>query len=150
MVKTETFQNLDEVRAAKIRMRAERDRMQDDLGAHLQLMREPDFRKAVAGDAMGDLLQAWKPLRTMKAMFGGTAGLTGKAIGLVVGSKAKTPAGRVMVALASFVLPALVEKFGKKSGITPDKFQHELGVSWERVKEYVKERREAREAEHHE
>lgn len=150
MAKTETFQNLDEVRAAKIRLRAERDRVQEGFAAQLQLIREPEFRKAIAGDAMGDLLQAWKPLRTVKAMFGGTAGITSKAIGLVVGAKAKTPAGRVMVALASFVLPALMEKFGKKSGITTDKLQHELGVSWERVKEYVKERREAREAAHNE
>ncbi len=150
MAKTETFQDLEEVRAAKIRLRAERDRVQEGLSAQLQLIREPEFRKALAGDTVGDMLQAWKPIRTLRTMFGGTAGLTSKALGLVVGAKAKTPAGRVMVALASFVLPALMEKFGERSGITPDKLQHELGVSWERIKEYVKERREAREEAHNE
>lgn len=145
MAKTEAFLNLDEVRSAKIRLRAERDHVQEGLSARLQLVREPEFRKAVVGDAMGDLLRSWKPFRTVKAMFGGTAGLTSKAIGLVVGAKAKTPAGRVMVALASFILPALMEKFGKRCGIDPDKLQHEFGVSWERVKDYVDQRRAARE-----
>lgn len=143
-MKTEIFRDLDEVRAAKNRLRAERDRVQEDLSAQLLLVREPEFRKAVMGDAIGDLLQSWKPLRTVRAMFGGTTGLASKALGLVVGAKAKTPAGRVMVALASFVLPAVMEKFGKRSGIDPDKLQHELGVSWERVKDYVNQRRAAR------
>lgn len=150
MAKTETFQSLDAVRVHKLRLRAERDRVQEGLKAQLELVREPDFRKGLMGDAFGDMLQSWRPLKSISRLLGGTTGATSKVLGMALGAKAKTPTGRLMVGLASFVLPALMEKFGKTSGVTSEKLQHELGVSWDRVKEYVNERRAAREEAHDE
>ncbi|MBL7940521.1 MAG: hypothetical protein JNL43_14265 [Flavobacteriales bacterium] len=150
MGKIEAYRSLAEVRDHKQRLRAERDRVQEGLKAQLELVREPAFRKGLMGDAFGDMLQAWRPLKRISHLLGGTAGTTSKVLGVALGAKAKTPTGRIMVALAGFVLPALMEKFDTASGMTSEKLQRELIVSWERVKEYVNERRTAREEAHNE
>lgn len=143
MAKTEAFNDLEHVRAHKLRLRAERDRVQEGLKSQLDLVREPEFRRALMGDAFGDMLQAWRPLKSIGRLLGGPADATSKTLGAVLGARAKTPTGRAMVALASFVIPALLEKFGKDPGAFQEKLSHELQVSWDRVKEYVAERRQA-------
>jgi hypothetical protein len=142
---SERFRDLDQVRQHKLALRAERDRVQDGLRSQLDLLREAPFRRGLIGDAFGDLLQAWKPLKSLTKLVGGTSGVTQAALGTVLGAKAKTPVGRAAVALASMVLPALMERWSKDPGSLGNKLQHELGVSWERMKEYVNERRKAHE-----
>lgn len=141
----ERFRDLDHVRKHKAALQAERDRVQDGLRAQLQLLGEPTFRRGVIGDAFGDMLQAWKPLRRIAKFVGGSSGATRLALGTVLGAKAKTPMGRAAVAVASMLLPALVGRLSKDPGSLGNKLQHELGVSWERVKDYVNERRKAHE-----
>ncbi|MBL7952898.1 MAG: hypothetical protein JNM62_14405 [Flavobacteriales bacterium] len=142
---SERFRDLDEVRKHKLALRAERNRVQDGLRSQLQLLGEPDFRRGVIGDAFGDMLQAWKPLKRIAKFVGGSSGVTRVALGTVLGAKAKTPMGRAAVAVASMLLPALVERWNKDPGSLGSKLTDELGVSWERVKEYVNERRKAHE-----
>ncbi len=145
MTMSERFKDLGEVRQHRLALRAERDRVQDGLRAQLELMREAPFRRALMGDAFGDMLQAWKPLKSIAKLVGGSSGATRLALGTVLGAKAKTPVGRAAVAVASMVLPALMERFTKDPNSMGSKLQHEFGVSWERVKEYVNERRKAHE-----
>lgn len=142
---SERFRDLDEVRKHKLALRTERDRVQDGLRSQLDLLRESSFRRGLIGDAFGDMLQAWKPLKSLTKLVGGSSGVTRAALGTVLGAKAKTPMGRAAVAVASMVLPALMERWNKDPGSLTNKLQHELGVSWERVKEYVNERRKAHE-----
>ena len=71
MPKIEPYRSLEEVRIAKIRARVERDRVQGDLRTHLDQLREPTFRRALMGDAVGDMLQAGQiklPISTMKLL----------------------------------------------------------------------------------
>ncbi len=136
-----TFNNLDEVRAEKLRLRGERDRIQYELRAHLELARDSDFRRAIAGDAFGDMIQAWKPLRTLKTLFGRSPSMATGALGVLLGAKAKTPVGRVVLGIAGTLLPMLLERFKGGSGKSGN-WGEELNTSWERIKRYVRERRE--------
>ena len=143
MPRTEPFASLADVRAEKELLRRERDRVQAGLKTQLELVGDPEFRRALAGDAFGDMLQAWRPLRSIKKLFKNSPGMTPSALGLLFGSKARTPFGRTLLTIASTVLPMIMERMGKGSGLNSDKLVEELGVSWERVKEYVRERRSA-------
>ncbi|HMC96941.1 MAG TPA: hypothetical protein VKG92_04775 [Flavobacteriales bacterium] len=144
MPPTKPFNTLVEVRAEKERLRRERDRVQAGLKVQLALVRDPEFRRALAGDAFGDMLQAWRPLRSVKKLLGNSPALTSSALGLLFGSKAKAPLGRVLIAVATAALPLIMERMGRRSGATSDNLFSELAVSWGRVKEYVRERRAAR------
>lgn len=135
-----TFNSLDEVRAEKLRLRMERDRIQNELHAHLGLARDPDFRRAIAGDAIGDMIQAWKPLRTLKTLFGSSPSMATGALGMLLGAKAKTPVGRVVLGIAGTLLPMLLERF-KGGGGSGASLGEELNTSWERIKRYLSERR---------
>lgn len=143
MPKPEPFRSLEEVRTAKLQLQAQRDRVQQDLHAHLDHLREPAFRRALLGDAVGDVLQAWRPLRTLSRLLGGTSGMTGKALGLALGAKARTPLGRAAVLVISALLPGLVERLTQDPQGTGQRVLHELGVSWQRIKDHVNARRQA-------
>lgn len=143
MPKPEPFRSLEEVRTAKLQLQAQRDRVQQDLHAHLDHLREPTFRRALLGDAVGDVLQAWRPLRTLSRLLGGTSGMTGKALGLALGAKARTPLGRAAVLVISALLPGLVERLTQDPQGTGQRVLHELGVSWQRIKDHVNARRQA-------
>lgn len=136
------FRNLEEVRRHKIALHAERDRAQQVLRTRLNQIGDPAFRRGLIGDAFGDMLRAWKPMQHLGKLFGGGQGITRTALGTVLGAKARTPMGRALVAIASIVLPAFADRWP----LDPEarsKLQHELGVSWHRLKEYVTERRKA-------
>jgi hypothetical protein len=143
MPTTEPFRSLAEVQVAKARLRAERDRTQDALRVHVDHLREPHFRRALMGDAVGDVLQAWRPLKTLSRLLGGPSGMTGKALGLALGAKARTPWGRAAVLLASALLPGLVERLTQDPQGTGQRVLHELGVSWQRIKDHLNARRQA-------
>lgn len=143
MPTTEPFRSLAEVQLAKARLRTERDRTQEALRAHMDHLREPSFRSALMGNAVGDLLQAWRPIRTLSRFLGGTSGMTGKALGLALGAKARTPLGRAAVLVISALLPGLVERLTQDPQGTGHRVLHELGVSWQRIKDHVNARRQA-------
>lgn len=143
MPRTEPFRSLAEVRAETARLRAERDQVQVGLAGHLDLVRDPAFRRALAGDAIGDLLKSWNPLRSVVSMVGNSPAAVTGALGLVLGAKARTPVGRVAMTALSVVAPLLIGKLGKDPAATGGKLVHELGTSWDHVKEYVRERRAA-------
>ena len=136
------FHDLEEVRKHKIALYAERDRPRQILRTRLDQIGDPAFRRELIGDAFGDMLRAWKPMQHLGKLFGGSQGITRTALGTVLGAKARTPMGRTLVAIASIVLPAFANRWPMDSEAR-SKLQHELGVSWHRLKEYVNERRKA-------
>lgn len=143
MPPTKPFNNLAEVRAEKERLRRERDRVQSGLKAQLELVRDMDFRKALIGDAVGDMLQAWRPVRAIMSFLGKSPGTTGQVLGSVLGGRMNSKWARVLMAVASAAIPVVMDQMGKDPGATGSKLAHELAVSWGRVKDYVRERREA-------
>lgn len=141
-MKPDRFRDLDEVRAHKIALRAQRDRSLQALRGQLELIGDADFRRGLMGDAFGDMLRAWKPLKHVGNMFGGSSGAASSALGTLLGAQARTPMGRVLVTLASIVLPVLADRWVQGTA-GRDRLRQELGVSWERVKQYLDERRKA-------
>lgn len=51
--------------------------------------------------------------------------------------------GSLLIGLASSAIPALIDRLGEEPDAFGPKLKRELGVSWERVKDYVNERRKA-------
>ena len=143
MPRTELFTSLAEVRTEKELLRRELDRARADLRTQVELVGDPEFRRALAGDAFGDMLQAWQPLRSVKKLLGNSPTMTSGALGMLFGEKALTPFGRLLIAIATAALPIVMERIGKDPGRNSEKLFEELGVSWERVKNYVRERRAA-------
>lgn len=143
MAKTEVFNDLEQVRAHKLQLRAERDQVQANLIAQLQLVREPRFRRAILGDAIGDILQAWRPLKTISRMLGGMGEASSTTLGAVLGARATTPGGRLLAGLAGVLLPLLLEKLSTEKGFTQEKLSREVQISWQRVKDYIAARRSA-------
>lgn len=143
MSKTEVFRDLNEVRAAKERLRAERDRVQEGLKARLELAGDPGFHKSLLGGALGGLLRSWRPMKGLAEVLGGSAGTAGSILSMVLGAKARTPMGSLLIGLASSAIPALIDRLGEEPDAFGPKLKRELGVSWERVKDYVNERRKA-------
>lgn len=143
MPPTKPFSSLAEVRAEKERLRRERDRVQSGLKDQLELVRDKDFRKALIGDAVGDMLQAWRPIRKIMSFLGKSPGMTGQVLGSLLGGRMNSKWARVLMAVASAAIPVVLDRLGKDPGATGSKLAHELDVSWGRVKDYVRERREA-------
>lgn len=141
-MKPDRFRDLDEVRTHKLALRAERDRSLHALRGQLELVGDPAFRRGLIGDAFGDLLRAWKPLKHVGNMLGGSSGAASSAMGAFLGAKAQTPMGRMLIALAGIVLPAMADRVVQGTA-GRDRLRQELGVSWARVKQYLNERRKA-------
>jgi hypothetical protein len=144
MPTTEPFRSLADVQLAKARLRTERDRTQDALRTHFDHLREPAFRRALVGATIGELLQAWPPIKRLTRLLGGSSGITSKALGLALGAKATTPWGRAAMMVASALLPGLVERLTADPQGTGQRVLHELGISWQRIKDHVQARAEAR------
>ncbi|MBX2973135.1 MAG: hypothetical protein KF797_08530 [Flavobacteriales bacterium] len=138
MKRTDRFQSLDDVRRERERLQAVRDGHQNALQGYWQLVHEPAFRRGLAGDAFGDMLRSWKPMRMLGGFLRSDDGAIGSALGMVMGSKARTVKGRVFAWAVSLIAPMLLKKYA-----TPERMEHlvaELKYSWDRVRERMRER----------
>lgn len=141
MKRIDRFQSLDEVRRERERLKGVRDKHQDALHAYWQLVHEPAFRRGLTGDALGDMLRAWKPLRSLGRLFRSENGALGNVLGLAIGSRSRTLKGRLFGWAVSLVAPILLKKYA-----TPDRLEHlmtELERSWDRIKERMRGEQEA-------
>lgn len=137
MKKTDRFRNLDEVRLERDRLKGVRDRHQDALEGYWGLLHEPNFRRGLAGDAFGDMLRAWKPLRSFAQLMRSENGALGNVVGAALGARSRTLKGRVFAWLVGAIAPLLLKRFA-----TPERLEHiatEVKRSWDRVKERVQE-----------
>lgn len=137
MKKTDRFQSLEDVRREREHLKAVRDRHQHALEEYWQLVHEPEFRRGLAGDAFGDMLRAWKPMRALGRFFQSDAGAVGNVMGMVMGSRSRTLKGRLFAWAVSALAPILLKRYA-----TPERMEHivsEVKRSWDRVRERVRE-----------
>lgn len=137
MKKTDRFQSLADVRLERQRLKAVRDKHQDSLTEYWQLVHEPDFRRGLAGDAFGDMLKSWKPIRSLGRLFQADNGAVGNIIGLALGSRSRTIKGRIFAWALGAIAPIVLKKYA-----TPERMEHvmtEVKRSWDRVRERARE-----------
>jgi hypothetical protein len=142
MEPTKRFQSLAEVQRHKELLKARRASHQAGIKRHWETLGEPDFRSSVVNGAMRSLWKAWNPMDTLRTLAGQPSDLGGMLLGMALGTKARTGWGRLLMWVAGAVTPMVAERLQQH-----DRSQHllsELGRSWERIKEYVRQRRAAR------
>jgi hypothetical protein len=133
---TDRFKSLDEVRLERARLKAIRDKHQDALKAYWGLVHEKEFRRGLAGDAFGDMLRAWKPMRMIGNFFQSDNGSVGHLLGVMMGTRAKTLKGRLFGWIVGAIAPILLKKYA-----TPERMEHmvdEVKRSWDRVRERMR------------
>jgi len=140
MKRIDRFQSLAELRVERDRLRAVRDARQDALRGHWDLLHEKDFRRGLAGDAFGDMLRAWKPMRTLSSFMRSDDGPLGNVLGVLLSSRARGLKGRLFAWAVGLLAPVLLKKYA-----TPERMEHvaqEVRRSWDRVRERIREGRD--------
>jgi hypothetical protein len=146
MERTERFRSLEEVRLHRDRLRALRDGHLAGIKGHWESLGEPEFRSGVVNGVFHSVWEAWRPLDALRTVA--TDGdLPGTALGLLLGRHSKSPWGRALVWAAGAVLPIIVSQVRNNEHV--QRFTSELGRSWERIKDHMRERREARRERRH-
>ena len=132
MKRIDRFRSLADVRVERDRLKGIRDHHQTALKEYWDLVHEPEFRRGLAGDAFGDMLKAWKPMRTLGAVLQMDNGSIGNVLGMAVGARARTFKGRILGWVVGAIAPILIQKFA-----TPDRLEHlmsEIRRSWDRIR----------------
>lgn len=125
------------MRREREQLKAVRDRHQNALQDYWQLVHEPEFRRGLAGDAFGDMLRAWKPMRSLGRLIQSDQGGLGNVLGIALGSRTRTVKGRLFAWAVSAIAPFLLKKYA-----TPEHMEHlvsEVRRSWDRVRERVRD-----------
>ncbi len=138
MKRIDRFKDLDEVRRERDRLKAVRDGHQDALLEYWQLVHEPAFRRGLAGDAFGDMLRAWKPIRSLSQLFRSDGASIGNVIGLAMGSRSRTVKGRLFAWAVGLIAPMIFKRYA-----TPERMEQvftEVKRSWDRVRARMQER----------
>ena len=140
MMRTERFRSLAEVAAHKEQLRAELEVKRARLNGHLNMAREPEFRKALTGNVVNDLINSWQPLRTAQELLGRSPGMVGSAVDMMLGAKRYTPMGRLVSTLAAAAVPVIMKKYGSNGHQDIGGLRKELGLSWQRLKDHFRHR----------
>lgn len=144
MKRTERFTTLAEVQQEKLRLDAVRKQHQARLERHWHALQDHDVRGHLIRDAANDALRSWKPLRMVGSLLGD--GSMKSALGAAVRTRGGLGKRALWFAL-SMALPGIVKKV---SGISMQKLGEELGVSYDRIRDYIRERRNAHDHSHQE
>lgn len=143
MATTERFESMEAVQRERERLRAQRDERLSQLNGHWEHLREPALQKAIAGGALKVMSRSLFSWNTAKDVASGISPeMIGGLAGLAFGGRAKTTAGKILAMGLSAAVPFIAERLGKRSA--GSNVMSEIERSWERVKAYVHERREAR------
>lgn len=141
MQSSKRFHSLADVQRHRELLRARREAHAAGIKQHWDTLGEPEFRKGVMSGAMRSIWKAWSPVDMLKSMSGEPSGLTGILLGMALGSRARTGWGRLLTWAAGAAVPVVADRLKED-----ERAQHllsELGRSWERLKAYVRQRREA-------
>jgi hypothetical protein len=141
MGKSERFDSLDAVHLHRDALRAKRVGHSTAVRSHWSTLGDAQFRTALVNGAVRGVWNAWRPMDTLRAVTGQPADLAGTLLGIALGSKARTGWGRVLMYVAGAAMPLLIERMKDN-----DRVQHllsELDRSWHRIKDRMRERREA-------
>jgi hypothetical protein len=136
MERIEGFRTLDEVRLHRARLRAQRDLHRGSMEGHWRTLGEGSFHRGVVNGAVRGLWNAWQPLDTFRTVVGNGSDVGSVLLGMVLGSKARTPWGRMLVWAASAAMPMVLERLQGN-----ERVQHilnELRTTWTRVRERMR------------
>ena len=142
MEKHEHFATLDAVHLHRDALRAKRQSHATAVRSHWSTLGEAEFRSALVNGAVRGLWSAWKPMDTVRSVVGQPVNLSATLLGLALGSRARNGWGRALIYVASAAMPFLMDRLKDN-----ERLQHilsELDRSWHRIKDRVRERREAR------
>lgn len=139
---TERFPDMAAVQRERARLKAVRDERLDVLSGHWQRMRDPALQRSIGLGVVKDLFRSVFSFHGAKEL---ASGINVEALGglaaMILGGRAKTTAGKALAMGLSAAVPFIAKRMrGAGNGHVGD----ELNTSWERVKAYVHERREAR------
>ena len=140
MTKTDRFQDLAAFRAEKLRAAAKSDMYAERLENHMDSLKQGEFRGKLLKNTVSSALGGSTPGKILGSIIG-SAGLGG-ALSMAAGSGKgglMKRAGLFALGLAAPQLLKKVEYFSISD------IGHELGVSWERLKDHLEDRREERE-----
>ncbi len=114
MTRTERFSSLDEVRALRLQLKAERDARAEDLREHWENFKDKEFRKGLMLDAASDLLHMKNGAGTLGALADGVklAGGWLPMLGPLLGGRKGLLGSRLFWTGLSVALPLLVNKDG--------------------------------------
>ena len=141
MARTDRFASLAAVQAEKMRLDNVRKEQGDRLERHWLALKDRDVRGALMRDAVGDVFRAWKPFRMISGLF--TGGTTTAALGAALGGGSW--AKRLFRFGMGMALPKILERVENTSG---EELMHEVQVTIDRVRDFLKERRERRSTRH--
>ena len=143
MATTERFDSIEAVQRERERLRALRDQQLVQLTTHWGHLREPGLQKAIGTGMLKVFTRSLFSWNTAKDVASGISPeMIGGIAGLAFGGRAKTTAGKILAMGLSAAVPFIADRFRGKG--TGHNVMSELDRSWERVKNYVRDRRDAR------
>lgn len=143
MATTERFDSIEAVKRERERLRAQRDQQLVQLTTHWEHFREPGLQKAIGTGMVKVLTRSLFSWNTAKDVASGISPeMIGGIAGLAFGGRATTTAGKILAMGLSAAVPFIAERIGKSG--TGSNVMSELERSWQRVKSYVRGRRDAR------
>ncbi len=149
-MRTERFRDMAAVKAEKIRLANALDERRIAFRSRAERLGDPVFRRQVTDRAINQLIAAWKPLRTAREVLRSSPGILGGALDVMLGAKRFTPMGRLISTVVTALTPLLMEKAGiRRKGEEVnlplgEAVRREFGVSWQRLKDHLRDRLEAR------
>ena len=139
MTKTERFKDLTALRTEKMRLDSMRKLHGERLEDHFNALKQGDFRTALAKNALSGAFGGFAPGKILGSLIG--SGGLGGAIGMAAGAGKGGLLKRAGLFALGLAAPKLLKKVEDIS--IPD-ISHELGVSWDRLKDHMEVRREQR------
>ena len=148
MKKSERFKSMDEVHTEKARLQAAREGYRHNLKEHWTVLGEKEFRRGLVGDFFGELLSAWRPAKSIMAFMDKRPQTLAHLASNFLGHKKDTVWGKALMWGLTAASPYITEKISgnRTAGTLMDEVQR----SWERIKDYVRRRKEARQNGMHE
>lgn len=144
MERIERFDSLGAVHQARAALLAKREGHATAIRSHWDTMAEAEFRSGVVNGTLRGIWKAWSPMNTLGSVVGQPGDLTGLLLNTVLGGKGQGPWGRALIWVASATMPMLIDRLKQN-----DRARHTLSEferSWQRIKNHMRERREARRA----
>ncbi len=142
MKTTDRFADLKEFRAEKARLHLESLENRDRLERHFSAWKEPQFRKAMGKDVMGDITHLILPKGIVGTLLGKVD--VGSGLRMALASGSGGVAKRAGLFALGIAAPTLLQKLEK---ISLPEIGHEFQVSWQRLKEHMRERKQERKQE---
>ena len=140
MTKTDRFKDITAVNAELLRLDAIRDAHASRLEAHFEALKHGEFRSSLMKNTVKGALGNFAPGKILGSLIGG--GSVGGGLSMALGSGKGGLWKRAGLFALGMAAPKLLKKV---EGISLPDIGHELGVSWDRLKDHMQQRRQEKE-----